>query len=159
MTGVNFAVLEGFVGADPEIRETRDGRPVAQFRLATGETWKDRATGERRERTEWHTVVVFSEGLCSVVERFVRKGSRVFVSGPIRTRSWEGQDGIKRWTTEIHLSGFNAQLVLCDRAGGAGKPPPATDPGDGYGPGHEPAAAGGGMTDADRRALDDEIPF
>jgi single-strand DNA-binding protein len=157
MAGVNFAALLGNVGRDPEIRQLNSGAPVASFSLATSETWKDRTTGERKERTEWHQVVCFNEGLCKVIEKYVRKGSKLFVKGIIRTRKWQAQDGGDRWTTEIHLSGFDGQLVLVDRASGD-RPPPADTPGEGAGPGY------GGGSDASQGAaqaddVDDEIPF
>lgn len=154
MAGVNYAVLIGNVGGDPEIRTTGSGTKVAGFSLATSETWKDRDSGEKKERTEWHRVVVFGpsgggDGLVGVVERFVKKGSKLFVQGPLRTRDWEDQAGVKRYTTEIVLSGPGAQLQLLDRAGGR---PPGPESEDAYAGGR---SSGGGLRDE----IDDEIPF
>ncbi len=118
---VNKVILIGNLGADPEIRHTQDGRPIAHLRIATSETWKDRNTGERRERTEWHRVVIFSEGLARIAEQYLRKGSKVYVEGQLQTRKWVGQDGAERYTTEVVISGFNGSLMMLDsRAGGAG---------------------------------------
>ena len=178
MSGVNKVILVGHLGADPEIRHTGDGRPVANLRLATSESWKDKATGEKRERTEWHRVVIFAEGLAKVAEAYLRKGSKVYLEGQLQTRRWTGQDGIERYSTEVVLQGFGAALVLLDRANGAGRPPAGEagdyglDAGRAAGPsapaarpspgpaGHplpagerEPGAA------ATRIDLDDEVPF
>lgn len=162
MAGVNFAILLGHVGRDPEIRSTTNGGKVASFSLATSEQWKDRVTGEKKERTEWHQVVVFSEGLVGVVERYVRKGSKLFVKGPIRTRKWQDRDGNDRYTTEIVLSGFDAQIQLLDSQG-SGRPPPADEGSYGGGSGGGGAAGpGSGASDgwgAGSGDLDDEVPF
>lgn len=116
---VNKVILVGNLGADPEIRQTKDGRPVAQLSIATSENWKDRNTGERREKTEWHRVVIFSEGLCRVAENYLRKGSKVYIEGQLQTRKWQDQSGADRYTTEIVLQGFNSTLTMLDsRAGG-----------------------------------------
>src|SRR3712207_8080294 len=97
---VNKVILIGNLGADPEIRRTQDGRPIANLRVATSETWRDKNTNERRERTEWHRVVVFNECLCRIVEQYLRKGSKVYIEGQLQTREWEDQSGQKRYTTE-----------------------------------------------------------
>lgn len=154
MVGVNFAVLVGNVGRDPELHNTQSGGRLARFSIATSESWKDRNTGERKERTEWHTVIVFSEGLVGVVEKYVRKGSRLYIQGTIRTREWEDQSGNRRWSTEIHLSGFDAKLVLLDKAAGQGHATLPSDTED-YGPGPGSYRTGN-VGSAD---LDDEIPF
>ena len=111
---VNKAIIVGNLGADPEIRQTRDGRAVANLRVATNETWKDRNTGERNERTEWHRVTIFSEGLVRVVENLLQKGSKVYIEGQIRTRKWQDRDGNDRYSTEIVLQNFNSQLHILD---------------------------------------------
>ena len=111
---VNKVILVGNLGADPEIRHTQDGRPIAHLRIATNETWKDRNTGERRERTEWHRVVIFSEGLARIAEQYLRKGSKVYIEGQLQTRKWVGQDGIERYTTEIVLQNYNSALTMLD---------------------------------------------
>ena len=138
---VNKVILIGNLGADPEIRHTQDGRPIAHLRIATTETWRDRATGERQERTEWHRVVIFSEGLVRVAEQYLRKGSKVYVEGQLRTRKWVGQDGVERYTTEVVLQGFNGTLTMLDSRGG----------GMGQSAGYGAAAAGataGGMAES-----------
>ena len=117
---VNKVILVGNLGKDPEIRRTQDGRPIAHFNLATSDTWRDKTTGERRERTEWHRVVIFNEGLCGVVEKYLKKGSKVYLEGSLQTRKWQDQSGQDKYTTEIVLQGFNAQLTMLDRAGGGG---------------------------------------
>lgn len=145
---VNKAILVGFVGKDPEIRRTQAGAPVATFSLATSEHWRDKATGERKERTEWHRVVVFNEALItSVVEPFVKKGSRLYVEGAISTRKYT-QNNVEKYTTEITLKAFNATIQLLDRAERA----PAPDA-DAYGSTSTRDAAAG------KPAIDDEIPF
>lgn len=115
MSSVNKAILIGNLGADPEVRRTSDGKPVVSIRLATGEVWKDKQTGERREKTEWHRVVIFSEGLCKVAEQYLRKGSKVYLEGQIQTRKWQDKDtGTDRYATEIVLQGFGSSLVMLD---------------------------------------------
>ena len=157
---VNKVILVGNLGADPEIRRTEDGRPVANLRVATSESWKDKTTGERRERTEWHRVVIFNENLCKIAEQYLKKGSKVYLEGQLQTRKWQDKDGQDRYSTEVVLQGFNSQLTMLDRAGGAGAG--ASDNGSGEfgssGPLRErrPAMAGAG---AKRDDMDDEIPF
>lgn len=115
MSSINKAILIGNLGADPEVRRTSDGKPVVSIRLATGEVWKDKQTGERREKTEWHRVVIFSEGLCKVAEQYLRKGSKVYLEGQIQTRKWQDKDtGTDRYATEIVLQGFGSSLVMLD---------------------------------------------
>lgn len=115
---LNKAMLIGNLGADPEIRSFQNGGKVANLRIATTETWKDRNTGERQERTDWHTVAVFSEGLVGVVERFVRKGSKVYVEGQLQTRKWQDQQGNDRYSTEVVIRGMGGTLTMLDGAGG-----------------------------------------
>ena len=118
---LNKVMLIGNLGADPEIRSFPNGGKVANLRIATSEQWKDRNTGERQERTEWHTVSIFSEGLINVVERFLRKGSKVFVEGQLQTRKWQDQQGNDRYSTEVVLRGFNGTLTMLDGPqGGSG---------------------------------------
>ena len=118
---VNKVILVGNLGKDPEIRRTQDGRPIANLRIATSDTWRDKATGERREKTEWHSVVIFNENLCKIAEQYLKKGSKVFIEGSLQTRKWQGQDGQDRYSTEVVLQGFNGNLTMLDgRAGGAG---------------------------------------
>jgi single-strand DNA-binding protein len=155
---VNKVILIGNLGADPEIRRTQDGRPIANLRIATSDSWRDKATGERREKTEWHRVVIFSEGLCRVVEQYLKKGAKVYLEGQLQTRKWQDQQGQERYTTEVVLQNFNSTLVMLDRAGGGGDF--GSDEGDFGSSGpttRKPAvaAAGGGR----RGDMDDEIPF
>lgn len=164
---VNKVILVGNLGADPEIRRTQDGRPICNMRIATSENWRDKATGEKREKTDWHTVVIFNEGLCKVAEQYLRKGSKVYLEGQLQTRKWQDQSGQDRYSTEVVLQGFNSNLTMLDgRAGGGGGMNEETTPYD-SGSERRPAAAGksrggpaggsgGGTFDKD---LDDEIPF
>jgi len=118
---LNKVMLIGNLGADPEIRSFNNGGKVANLRIATSETWKDRQTGERKEKTEWHTVAIFSEGLVSVVERYLKKGSKVFVEGKLQTRKWQDQNGQDRYSTEIVIQGLGGTLTMLDgAAGGSG---------------------------------------
>src|SRR6478672_7319571 len=118
---VNKVILVGNLGADPEIRRTQDGRPVANLRLATSDSWKDKATGERREKTEWHRVVIFNENLCRIAEQYLKKGSKVYIEGQLQTRKWQDQSGQDRYSTEVVLQGFNSVLTMLDsRGAGAG---------------------------------------
>lgn len=157
---VNKVILIGNLGADPEIRNTQDGRPIANLRVATTETWRDRNSGERREKTEWHRVVIFNEGLCRIAEQYLRKGSKVYLEGQLQTRQWEDQSGQKRYSTEVVLQGFNSQLTMLDsrQSGGEGMPDRSggdfgrRDPMSGGGSG---GSSGGGFN----QDLDDEIPF
>ena len=145
MSGVNKAIIIGFVGKDPEIRRTTARAPVATFSVATSEIWRDKATGERKEHTDWHNVVVFNEGLAKIVEQYVKKGSRLYVEGAMKTRKWE-KDGVTRTVTEIVLGPFNASIQLLDRVDG--RPPPADD-----------ASQYGSGARADAPPVNDEIPF
>ncbi len=114
---LNKVTLLGNVGRDPEIRSISDGKELASFTLATSETWKDRATGERKEKTEWHRIVVFSEGLVGVVKNYVKKGSKIYIEGALQTRKWVDNAGQEKYTTEIILQGFNSSLILLDSKG------------------------------------------
>src|SRR5215207_9665486 len=118
---VNKVILVGNLGADPEVRSFQNGGKVCNLRIATSESWKDRNSGEKKERTEWHTVAIFSEGLVGVAERFLRKGSKVYIEGQLRTRKWQDQSGNDRYSTEVVLQKFRGELVLLDsREGGGG---------------------------------------
>ena len=118
---VNKVILVGNLGRDPESRSFSNGGKVVELRVATSETWKDRNSGERKERTEWHTVKLFSEGLANVAERYLRKGSKVYLEGQLQTRKWQDQQGQDRYSTEIVLQGFDAKLVMLDGPGGGGQ--------------------------------------
>jgi single-strand DNA-binding protein len=152
---VNKVILVGNLGADPEIRRTQDGRPIANLRVATSESWRDKASGERRERTEWHRVVIFNEGLCRIAEQYLKKGSKVYIEGQLQTREWEDQSGQKRYSTEVVLQGFNSALTMLDGRSGGGGGDYAGQSDFGRSSPMEAPASGGGMG----RELDDEIPF
>jgi single-strand DNA-binding protein len=157
---VNKVILIGNLGRDPEIRNLQDGSRVANLSIATSESWRDKASGERRERTEWHRVVIFNDRLVDVVERFLKKGSKIYVEGQLQTRKWTDQSGQEKYTTEVVLQRFRGELTMLDgRGGGAGEATDEGGAGGGYGgggfsggSGREPARGGGGD-------LDDEIPF
>src|ERR1700758_4358235 len=117
---VNKVILVGNLGADPEIRRTQDGRPIVQLSVATSENWRDKNTGERKEKTEWHRVVIFSEGLCRVAEQYLKKGSKVYLEGQLQTRKWTDKDNIERYSTEVVLQGFNSALTMLDGRSGGG---------------------------------------
>ncbi|MBW8301771.1 MAG: single-stranded DNA-binding protein [Hydrogenophaga sp.] len=172
---VNKVILIGNLGADPEIRRTQDGRPIANLRIATSESWRDKNTGERKEKTEWHTVVIFNEGLCKVAEQYLKKGSTVYVEGALQTRKWQDQSGQDRYSTEVVLQGFNGNLtMLGGRGDGAGASRGGSDFGGGYSGGGDdygapaPQRGGGGQqrggasappSGGFSRDLDDDIPF
>ncbi len=113
---VNKVILVGNLGRDPEIRRTQDGRPIANLSVATSENWRDKATGERREKTEWHRVVIFNEGLCKVVEQYLKKGAKVYLEGQLQTRKYTDKDGVEKYSTEVVLQGFNSVLTMLDGA-------------------------------------------
>ena len=149
---VNKVILVGNLGRDPEIRHTQDGNPVVNMSLATSENWKDRATGERRERTEWHRIVIFNEHLARVAEQYLRKGSKVYLEGQLQTRKWQDQSGQDRYTTEVVLGRFRGELTMLDSrrdAEEAGAAAPAFDSAS-------PASSSNVAAGAD---FDDEIPF
>ena len=165
---LNKVMLIGNLGADPEIRSFQNGGKVANLRIATSETWKDRSTGERQERTEWHTVAIFSEGLINVVENYLKKGSKVYVEGQLQTRKWQDQQGNDRYSTEVVLRGYNGTLTMLDGAGGGGGGNRSS--GGGYGGGQSGGGFGGGNQGGGSGVhgagggsnyddLDDDIPF
>ena len=157
---VNKVILIGNLGADPEIRRTQDGRPIANLRVATSESWRDKATGERKEKTEWHRVVIFSEGLCKIAEQYLKKGSKVYLEGQLQTRKYTDKDGVEKYSTEVVLQNFNSTLTMLDTRGGGG------GGGDvrfrrqlrlaGRDAGAQARDGGGGGKRGD---MDDEIPF
>ena len=150
---LNKVMLIGNLGADPEIRSFQNGGKVANLRIATSESWKDRNTGEKQERTEWHTVAIFSEGLVGVVERYLRKGSKVYVEGQLQTRKWQDQQGNDRYSTEVVIRGMNGSLTMLDGPGGGSGGGGGQRGGGSDGQG---GASGGGSNYDD---LDDDIPF
>ena len=118
---VNKVILIGNVGKDPEIRRTQDGRPIANLTIATSESWRDKNSGEKKEKTEWHRVVVFNEGLCKVIEQYVKKGAKLYIEGQLQTRKWQNKEGQDQYSTEVVLQGFNGSLTMLDgRAGASG---------------------------------------
>jgi single-strand DNA-binding protein len=159
---VNKVILVGNLGRDPEIRRTQDGRPIANLSVATSENWRDKATGERREKTEWHRVVIFNEGLCKVVEQYLKKGAKVYLEGALQTRKYTDKDGVEKYSTEVVLQGFNSVLTMLDgRSGGGGGEDFGSDGGSDFGSSspapraRQPATAGAGG----KRDMDDDIPF
>ena len=162
--GVNKVILIGNLGADPEIKRTQDGRPIANLRIATSETWRDRNSGERKEKTEWHRVVIFNEGLCKIAEQYLKKGAKVYIEGQLQTRKWTDQSGVEKYSTEVVLQNFNSVLTMLDSRGGGGGSFGSDDAGGDFGSGSPSggtprrvaAAAGGGSRRSD---MDDDIPF
>ena len=170
---VNKVILIGNLGRDPEVRSFQNGGKVCNLRIATSENWKDRNTGERREKTEWHTVAIFNEGLVRIAEQYLKKGSKVYIEGQLQTRKWQDQSGADRYSTEVVLQGFGGTLTMLDGrdgggsggggnygGGGGGYDSGPSDQG-GYGGGYDSGPSGGG-NDGGRgssRDLDDEIPF
>jgi single-strand DNA-binding protein len=166
---VNKVILIGNLGRDPEIRFTQGGAKIANFSIATSESWKDKQSGERREKTEWHRIVVFSEGLAGIAERFLKKGSKVYIEGSLQTRKWTGNDGVEKYTTEVVLQGFNGTLTMLDGRGeggggggfdngssGGGFDSGSSGGGSGPDWGSSDSSGGAGPGGGD---LDDEIPF
>jgi single-strand DNA-binding protein len=155
---VNKVILIGNLGADPEIRRTQDGRPIANLRVATSESWRDKTTGERKEKTEWHRVVIFNEGLCRIAEQYLKKGSKVYLEGQLQTRKWQDKDGQDKYSTEVVLQGFNSQLTMLDTRGGGGGGEISDDSfgSQGATAARKPAMVGAGGKRGD---MDDEIPF
>ncbi|WP_319414324.1 single-stranded DNA-binding protein [uncultured Cohaesibacter sp.] len=173
---VNKVILVGNLGADPDIRRTQDGRPICNLSVATSESWKDRNSGERRERTEWHRVVIFNEGLCRIAEQFLRKGSKIYLEGQLQTRKWQDQNGQDRYSTEVVLQGFNGNLTMLDNRGEGGGSGGGSfgggqsggdfgGPGGGYGGGApggfggQGSSGGGQPSGGYRDEMDDDIPF
>jgi single-strand DNA-binding protein len=160
---VNKVILVGNLGADPEIKRTQDGRPIANLRIATSETWRDKNTGERKEKTEWHRVVIFSEGLCKIAEQYLKKGAKVYIEGQLQTRKWTDQNNVERYSTEVVLQNFNSTLTMLDRAGGGSGGFGSDDSSGDFGSGgptsgalRRAVAAGAGARNSD---MDDDIPF
>lgn len=159
---VNKVILVGNLGADPEIRQTQDGRPIANLSVATSESWRDKGTGERKERTEWHRVVIFSEGLAKIAEQYLKKGSKVYIEGQLQTRKWTDQSGQDKYTTEVVLSGFNGTMTMLDtRGAGSGGGAGGFSGGGGGSDFGGGSSGGGGGYDSGPSGgdMDDEIPF
>jgi len=148
---VNKVILIGNLGKDPEIRTTQDGKEIVNLVIATSDSWRDKSSGERRERTEWHRVVIFNDGLVGIVKRFLHKGSKVYIEGALQTRRWTDQGGIERYTTEIILQGYNAQLTLMDKSSGGEE--------GGYSGAPAASSKPQSQSHSSDMELDDEIPF
>jgi len=161
---VNKVILVGNLGVDPEIRRLNSGDPVVNLRIATSESWRDRNTGERRERTEWHNVVIFNDNLAKVAEQYLKKGAKVYIEGQLQTRKWQDQSGQDRYTTEVVLQKFRGELQMLDARGQGGEGQSAdrggrsdfgsSGPDEDFGRGGGQRGGGGGSRD-----MDDEIPF
>lgn len=179
---VNKVILVGNLGKDPEIRRTQDGRPIANLSIATSESWRDKSSGEKREKTEWHRVVIFNENLCKVAEQYLRKGAKVYIEGALQTRKYQDQSGQERYSTEVVLQNFNGTLTMLDGRTGAGGMQEGgqadygadydsgasfgggNSGGGGYaeprrGNGASAGKSGGGSKGGYDKVLDDEIPF
>ena len=164
---VNKVILVGNLGKDPEVRRTQDGRPIVNLRVATTETWRDKASGERREKTEWHSVVIFNENLCRIAEQYLKKGAKIYIEGQLQTRKWQGQDGQDRYSTEVVLQNFNGTLTMLDARGGGGGGASMgmhEDDATGYAAGNGSGGQRGGGKPAGKggsfdKPVDDEIPF
>lgn len=157
---VNKVILIGNLGRDPEVRSFQNGGKVCNLRIATSETWKDRNTGERKEKTEWHSVAIFNEGLVRIAEQYLKKGSKVYLEGQLQTRKWQDQSGADRYSTEVVLQGFNGTLTMLDGRGEGGG---SGGGGGSYGGGGDDRSGGGGGTSGGGYGgpsdMDDEIPF
>ena len=159
---VNKVILVGNLGRDPEVRKTQNGAPVVQLSIATSDSWKDRSTGERKERTEWHRVVIFNEHLCKVAEQYLKKGSKVYVEGALQTRKWTDQQGAEKYTTEVVLQKFSGELTMLDsrnEGGGYGGGDQGGSYGGDQGGGFGESSSGGSGSTGGGSDFDDEIPF
>ena len=150
---LNKVMLVGNIGNEPEVRHSQDGSKIVTFSLATSENWKDKS-GERKEKTEWHRIVIFSQGLAEVAEKYLRKGSKVYVEGQLRTRKWQDQTGADRYSTEVVLSGIGAYMIMLDRAGSGSGPM-----GDMGGVGSTGSGGWDTSDTASSSSIDDEVPF
>ncbi|MEN8831311.1 MAG: single-stranded DNA-binding protein [Pacificibacter sp.] len=160
---VNKVIIIGNLGRDPEVRTFQNGGKVCNLRIATSETWKDRTTGERKERTEWHSVAIFQEGLVRIAEQYLRKGSKVYIEGKLQTRKWQDQSGNDRYSTEVVLQGFDGVLTMLDgrgeNSGGGGGYDNGGSQGGGYNDGGNSGGSQGGSGGGRSSMDDDEIPF
>ena len=154
---VNKVILVGNLGRDPEVRRLNSGDPVVNLRIATSENWRDKSSGERREKTEWHNVVIFNENLARVAEQYLRKGSKVYVEGQLQTRKWTDQNGQDKYTTEVVLQRFNGVLTMLDGKGGGDNSSYGSD--DGFTSGAGPRRVAEGPRESFSADMDDEIPF
>ena len=156
---VNKVILVGNLGKDPEVRHTQDGKAIVNLTLATSENWRDKSTGERKEKTEWHRVVIFNENLAKVAEQYLKKGSTVYIEGQLQTRKWTDKDGAEKYTTDEVLQNFRGELtMLGGKPGGAGDSAGAGGGGDDFGQ-SGPMRGGAAKAQSFARDLDDEVPF
>lgn len=173
---VNKVILVGNLGRDPEVRRLGSGEPVVNLRIATSESWRDKQSGEKKERTEWHSVVIFNENLAKVAEQYLKKGSKVYVEGQLQTRKWQDQSGVEKYTTEVVLQRFRGEMTILDSRGQGGSDEYGegggamedrsgggsfgrSSPTGGGGGSRQPAMAGGGGGRSSSSHLDDDIPF
>ncbi len=147
---VNKVILVGNLGQDPEIRSTQDGREIANFSIATSESWKDKATGEKKEKTEWHRVSVFAQGLVGVIKNYVKKGSKLYIEGQLQTRKWTDSNGVEKYSTEVILQNYNSTMQILDSRGGSSN----SGSGDNYS-----SNKSNNSSDISVEEMDDEIPF
>ena len=153
---VNKVILIGNLGRDPEIRSTQDGREIANLAIATSESWKDKNTGERKEKTEWHRVVIFNDGLVNVVKNYLKKGAKVYIEGALQTRKWTDKDGQEKYSTEVVLQGFGGVLTMLDGKSSGGS---SENSGGGYNQSYSQPASSSQGQKAPAELMDDEIPF
>ena len=159
---VNKVILVGNLGKDPEVRHTQDGKPIVNLSIATSESWRDKSSGERKEKTEWHRVVIFSEGLAKVAEQYLKKGSTVYIEGQLQTRKWTDKDGVEKYSTEVVLQGFNSVLTMLGGRPGGGDGSAFAGGGDEFGqstPMQSPRSSSSAKPQSFARDLDDEVPF
>ncbi len=155
---VNKVILVGNLGRDPEVRHTQDGKPIVNMSIATTESWRDKNSGERKEKTEWHRVVIFNEGIAKVAEQYLKKGSQVYIEGQLQTRKYTDKDGVEKYSTEIVLQNFNSTLTMLGSRPGGGD---SASSGDDFGASSPMGSprGGGGARQSFARDLDDEVPF
>ena len=159
---VNKVILVGNLGKDPEVRHTQDGKAIVNLNIATSESWRDKNSGERKEKTEWHRVVIFSEGLAKIAEQYLKKGSTVYIEGQLQTRKWTDKDGVEKYSTEVVLQGFNSALTMLGGRPGGDSGQAFAGGGDEFGqssPMERPRASTGAKPQSFSRDLDDEVPF
>lgn len=159
---VNKVILVGNLGKDPEVRHTQDGKPIVTLSLATSESWRDKSSGERKEKTEWHRVVIFNEALAKVAEQYLKKGSTIYVEGQLQTRKYTDNAGVEKYSTEVVLQNYRGELTMLGGRPGSGEGAGNFGGGDDFGassPMERPRAGGGGAKQSFARDLDDEVPF
>jgi len=159
---INKVTLIGNLGKDPEVRHTQDGAPIVTLAIATSDSWKDKATGEKREKTEWHRVVIFNEHLCKVAENYLKKGSKIYIEGSLQTRKWTDNAGVEKYSTEVVLQRYNGELTMLDGRGDGGGDTGGYNQDGGSSSNYNQTSSGGGGGSApasEKPGFDDEIPF